>query len=279
MPLLLNPVGVTGNVESISPFGQPATAAYSPSSTSAAYTLGSNVAQSNLMASPYNVKLADLVNATNRAAQSAANASRLGPQGAAIQNQILGNVAAGAAGKLAPGTINTMEDVAAQRGVAGGFGVDSPNINAALLRSLGLTAEEQQAKAASQYSQLLAENPSAPIYGMQNLLVSPGEYASVASAQAAAQRPTTVSGGGGGGGGGRTGGGYVPSAAESNMVPYGGGYPGAGTATGSKYSASGDYTWEDMLAELYGQNNVAGGLAASTGPQSAEEYDIWSQMG
>lgn len=45
------------------------------------------------------------------------------------------------AGKVSSGTINELADYGAQRGAGGGFGVDSPNSNASVMRALGLTSE------------------------------------------------------------------------------------------------------------------------------------------
>jgi hypothetical protein len=240
--------------------------AYRPSTTSNAYNLPSDTARSNLAASPFNVELSDLVNATNRAAQSAANASRLGPAGQAVQSQILGNIGAGARGELSPGAVSMMAQGAAERGIRGGFGSDSPNINASYLRALGLTSEDLQAKAAQQYGALLGENPSAPIYSPSTGFISPSQYASVASAQNAANAPRPMSAprvsfpGGGGGG-------YTPSAAEYNTAG-GGGYPGSG------YSGmSVPLTDEEWASEMGGGTTNT----ASTGGGLTEEdwYNVF----
>jgi hypothetical protein len=46
-------------------------------------------------------------------------------------------------GKVSSGTQNTLSQYGAERGAGGGFGVDNPNANAAVMRALGLTAEGQ----------------------------------------------------------------------------------------------------------------------------------------
>lgn len=243
---------------------QDSSSAFQPSATSNAYNLAGNTARSNLAATPYNTQLADVINATNQAAQQSANASRLGPQGQAVQGQILSNIGAGASGQLSPGTMNLIGTSMAERGARGGFGADSPNTNAALMRAFAITAEDQQARAASQYGQLLNENPSAPIYSAGNNLLSPGTYASVANAQ---------TGSGGGGGGGRAGGGgggvsYAPPApAPSVGVPYGGGYPGAGggAALNPYTDVSGAY---DAGAYATSSDVPANTLTTSTGSQN-----------
>ena len=205
----------------------PRGAGYQPSTTSNAYQLPSDTARSNLASSPYNIQLSELVNQTNRAAQSAANAARLGPQGQEVQKTLLTNAQREAEGLLDPETEQMLRAGIAERGGASGMGVDSPNLASAYRRALGLDITATEAAGQQQYLGLLAANPSAPIYSPSSGFITPGQYASVAEAQAAASAPAPVSvsrGGGGGGGGGR----YIPSAAEYNTVPYGGGYPGAG---------------------------------------------------
>ena len=65
------------------------------------------------------------------------------------------------AGKVSSGTTNTLADYGAQRGAGGGFGVDSPNSNAATMRALGLTAEGQvQQGITNSFSQQGIDNQS-----------------------------------------------------------------------------------------------------------------------
>lgn len=161
---------------------------YTPSYTSASYTaaepaanLATDTARSNLNASGYDVELTDLINATNRASQQAANASRLGTSGTAIQDQLVANTAANAQGYLDPSTLANIETNAAQQWGSRGFGVDTAAMSAAAERAMGLTSQGLEQQALTNYGTLLADNPSAPIYSMQDLLVSPTTYSNTAA--------------------------------------------------------------------------------------------------
>ena len=194
---------------------------YSATPNNPAYSLASNTAQSNLAAMPYSQSVADMVNAANQSAQQSANAGRLGPGGQAVQNQLLANAGSQAAGQISPGTVSTIEQAMAERGGGGGFAPDSPNTNAALMRMLGQTSEQQQAAGLAGYSTLLGDNPSAPIYSAGSNLVTPGQYANTAEAnQPAPTSAPRISGGGGGGSPAPT--------STSSTGGYGAGYPGAG---------------------------------------------------
>lgn len=146
--------------------------------------LATGAAQSNLAASPYNVQLADIINATNRAAQQAANAARLGPGGEQVQANILGNLQRTSAGLLDPATEAMLQSGIAQSYGGRGFGVDSPALASAYRRALGKTLEETQAGAAKQYEDLLAVNPAAPVYNAGELVMSPQTYTGAAEEQA-----------------------------------------------------------------------------------------------
>lgn len=202
------------------PGGGAANNPYSPNSQSNAYNLASRTAESNLASMPYNQSVADLVNAANRSAQTAANAARLGPAGQAVQTQLLGNAGAEAAGQVSPSTISMLQQGAAERGVAGGFGPNSPNMNASYLRALGLTSEGLQQQALGNYATLTNLNPGAPIYSAGTNLVTPGQYASVANSQTgtgggSAPRVSFPSGVGG----------AAPVTGTSPTGGYGAGYP------------------------------------------------------
>src|SRR5512147_1783427 len=120
--------------------GAPAATATGTTGGVLAGTLASDLAKSNLDASGYNTELTNIINELNRSAQQAANAARLGPAGQSIQNQLLSNTAANARGEVAPDVLQQLAMYGAQRGAAGGFGVDSSNTNAAVMRALGLTS-------------------------------------------------------------------------------------------------------------------------------------------
>lgn len=146
--------------------------------------LATGASQSNLAAMPYNVQIADIINATNRAAQEAANKARLGPGGEAIQSNLLTNLGRQSAGLLDPQTEAMLQSGMAQSFGGRGFGVDSSALAAAYRRALGQTIEGTEAAAAKQYEDLLAANPAAPLYNMENLMVTPQTYLSGAESNA-----------------------------------------------------------------------------------------------
>ena len=202
---------------------------------SSAYNLAGNTAASNLAGSGSMIQLADIINATNRAAQTAANNSRLGDAGVATQNNLLTNAQNESQGLLDPQTEQMLQQGIAAQGNASGMGVDSANLAASYRRALGQTINSTEQQAQTNYLALLAANPSAPIYDMSGQLVSPQTYSNTAANQAA----LAASGGGGASGGGRVGGGnpLTPTAAQANNVPSGGGYAGAGNSAGTWVNA------------------------------------------
>ena len=234
---------------------------------SSAYNLAGNTANSNLAASGSMIQLADIINATNRAAQTAANNARLGPQGVDTQNTLLTNAQQEAQGLLDPQTEQMLQQGIAAQGNASGMGVDSANLAAAYRRALGQTINTTEQQGQSNYLALLAANPSAPIYDMSGQLVSPATYASTA----AANLPSTGTGGGGGGGT-RIGGGNPVGAtpAQNNNVPYGGGYPGGA----GQYSTAPT----SVLDSLYASSYIPGGsspfgLISTGGGNTVDMFD------
>lgn len=151
-------------------------------------TMGAGAGQANLSAIPYNQSVSDWVNATNRAAQQAANASRLGPQGQQIQQNLMTNAERASAGLLDPQTEQMLRSGIAASGQYRGFGVDSPALAAAYRRALGqdITGTEQLGQ--QNYLQLLAANPSAPIYDAGNMVITPSQYAQAVLGQAGLNR-------------------------------------------------------------------------------------------
>ena len=147
--------------------------------------VGPNVSESNLASASGNTRLANLVNAVNQASQQAANAGRLGPQGEQIQANSLTNIERASAGLLDPQTESMLR--AGINENFGGGAVDSPALAAAYRRETGKTIEETEADAEKRYINMLAANPSAPVFDMGNLMVDPSVYASSASAEAARQ--------------------------------------------------------------------------------------------
>lgn len=154
---------------------------------SAASEIPTTTASANLAAAGYNVQLADIINATNRAAQQAANAARLGPQGQQIQGNLLANAERESAGLLDPQTEQMLQASIAARGIGSGQGVDSPALAAAYTRALGTNINALEQQGLQNYTSLLAANPAAPIYNMGDLLTTPGTIASAAANQAAIQ--------------------------------------------------------------------------------------------
>lgn len=197
LKLLLLIMPRLGGLQTAAPIATPATTAglvggmAPPSSTTvygqAPQTLAKDTAAGNLAAAPDMETLANLINQINEQNQQNLNKGRLGPQGEAIQNTILGNVAAGAAGQLTPSELRVLGLSAAERGANQGFGVDSSNISADFTNRYLKTVYDRQQDALKNYSVLLADNPSAPLYGMEKNLVSPDLYASTADAQAKLQ--------------------------------------------------------------------------------------------
>lgn len=260
----VSPVGGGGNVI-------PPTSIYGASPQ----TLATDTAASNLNAAGDITSLTNLINNLNAQNQQMLNASRLGPGGQTVQNQLLTNAGAQAAGQLPADVVNNALALGAQSGAGRGFGVDDPATNAAVKRALGLDTVALNQMGQQNYLGLLAANPSAPLWGGQNNLVTPGLYATTADAQArlqlqnqqfqeemaleyaklaAAQRA----------GAGRGGGGYGPataavtgarSASFPTTYPGGGIVPGTGVGTPYDYSmtpggasaaaSGGDRTYQD----------------------------------
>ena len=199
-----------------------------------AYNVAGNTALSNLGAAGYNVQLSNLINAQNQAMQQQANASRLGPEGQQTQQNLLDVAQRQSQGLLDPATEQMLQAGIAANGMATGMGVDSQNMASAYRRALGQDINATKSQGQSNYLARLAANPEAPLYDMSGQLVSPSTYASTAQAQAtlqeqqrqfdlalaeqarqanlkAQQQAAAQSRG------------RVPTAAEANTVPYGGG--------------------------------------------------------
>ena len=143
---------------------------------------------------PYGQMTAQQVNAQNRALQTQANQNRLGPSGVALQSTLLGNTQRKASGLLDPEIEQMLQQGIASSGVSRGMGVDSANLASAYRRALGLNINTIQEQALSDYSQLTADNPGAPVVGAQNFLTQP--------TTATASGGAALRGGSGGGGGG-----------------------------------------------------------------------------
>ena len=167
---------------------------------SLASQLGTLTAQGNLNALPYDQQLSSVINQTNQLAQQQANNSRI-PGEAGLEQQSSDDISAQLAGNLAPGTVSGIQDSMAQRYGSAGFGEDSAAISAAAERAMGLTAEQQVAAGQSGLTAATARNPSAPIFDMSNLMVSPGQYSQTAMQEAALRQAAARNSAGGGTGG------------------------------------------------------------------------------
>src|ERR1019366_9424518 len=137
---------------------------------SAAYNLAGNNANSNLAASGSMIQLADIINATNQAAQQSANAGRLGPQGVATQNSLLTNAQNQAQGLLDPQTEQMLQQGIGAGGNASGMGVDSANLAASYRRALGQTINSTEQQGQTNYLNLLSACPSAAVHAMSGQL-------------------------------------------------------------------------------------------------------------
>jgi hypothetical protein len=137
----------------------------------AAIAYGANFAQDsaeqNLAAQPSLEALSKMVNAINQQA----NLGRI-PGGAALEEQSSQNIANQLAGNLPDSFINNLQSGMAQRGATGGMGVDSPNMNAAALRSMGLESIDLQNQ--GQQNLNLAYNRAAPLWGVEQGMITPG---------------------------------------------------------------------------------------------------------
>ena len=150
---------------------------YTNPGTSAGLNLAGNAADQNLAAAPSLEALSQMVNQINRQA----NQSRI-PGGAALEEQSSQNIANELAGNLPDSFIQNLRTGMAQRGAAGGMGVDSPNMNAAALRGMGLESMDVQARGQANLG--AAYNRAAPLWDVSQGMVTPGLYESYTQHQA-----------------------------------------------------------------------------------------------
>ncbi len=105
------------------------------------------------------------------------------PNYMALTNQASQNALAHEQGQLTQGTKNLLWQQGAERGVGMGA-IDSPNNDAALLRALGLTAEQLQSQGAQERAGLYATTPTGPQFNPSSMLVTPKDEQDAASMQA-----------------------------------------------------------------------------------------------
>lgn len=169
------------------------------------------------------------------------------------------------AGRVSGGTVNQLAQTAAQRGVGGGFGADSPSSSAALLAALGLTSEGQQQQGASQFTSQIGAQPNVGLFDITPYLTTAAQqqsaqnaanvYASSPSPALAAQAAQTASQQGIGAG----------QSAVGNWQG-GGGATGTGAGVSGSGSGGGDsVNW-----------NAATGATGATDPNQA--FNNWFQQ-
>lgn len=84
------------------------------------------------------------------------------------------NIASGARGEIPQDVLTLLQQQGAERGVATGQGVGSPNTNAAYLRALGLTSIGLQDQALKNLGTLTGMIPRGPTFDPSTMLLSPG---------------------------------------------------------------------------------------------------------
>lgn len=141
-------------------------------------------AESNLNAAPYNLGIANLVNAANRAAQKSSLAQRI-PQGPQLEELSSENIGRELRGELSQSYLDNLYQNLSGLYGSRGYGVDTPALNAAAMRAIGIDTEKLQAAGQEHLTAALARNPAAPIFDYSKLLMSPAEYASIAASNAA----------------------------------------------------------------------------------------------
>lgn len=129
-------------------------------------------AQENLGGIGNLTSLADIINSINQGAQQAANVGRL-PGGAALQQRTSDVIGSELSGQLDPGVIALLQQQGAENGIGGGMGAGANATNAAYLKALGLTSQQEEQAGLSNLNLALAANPSAPLFNLSPFLVTP----------------------------------------------------------------------------------------------------------
>jgi hypothetical protein len=138
---------------------------YTPSNT-AQSGLAGQAAQQNIAAAPDIEALSQLINQINHQA----NQQRV-TGGADLEAQSSQNIANELAGNLTNAVVANDQVTGAQRGAAGGFGVDSPNMNAAVLRAMNLQSMDIQKQGQADLSS--AYSRAAPLFSAENAMLTP----------------------------------------------------------------------------------------------------------
>ncbi len=109
------------------------------------------------------------------------------PGYASTLSQLATNAGQQAQGQVPQDVVNQEAQFAAERGIRGGYGANSPNGNAALLAALGRTSIQQQQLGQQNFGNLVAQTPQAPIFDPSKFFVTPEQ-------QQAAQTASNVYG-------------------------------------------------------------------------------------
>jgi hypothetical protein len=104
------------------------------------------------------------------------------PNYQAMVAQQSGNIGSELQGKLPQDVINQITQRAAERGVATGTS-GSPNENAEMLRSLGLTSLGMEEQGASDLQRAIGETPNPGLFSPESMLVSPEQQQAATAAQ------------------------------------------------------------------------------------------------
>lgn len=117
----------------------------------------------------------DLTVGADQAAAAGAQSELLAnlPDYSGMLNQATTNVGQELQGQLPQDVVSQLQSNAAERGVAGGFGVNSPNNNAAFLRALGLTSLGEMQQGQQGFGQLVQETPQGPQFNPSTMMVTP----------------------------------------------------------------------------------------------------------
>ncbi len=128
--------------------------------------LAGEAARANIAAAPDLSRLSELITQINHMA----NQNRV-TGGAALEQASSQNIADELAGNLPASFIGNLQSNMAQRGGAGGFGVDSANTNAAALRSMGMESMARQAQGQSDLN--AAYSRAAPAFDVNQAMLTP----------------------------------------------------------------------------------------------------------
>jgi len=198
------------------------------------------------------------------------------------------------AGKVSSGTINTISQQAAERGISSGIAGSQAN-QSDLLRALGLTSQGLQATGATQLQQMIAASPKVNLFDYKSYLTSPGDVQSAqyaantigsaadpATAAQAAQNAAlsgVSSGLSAAGSSPGVSGGSSGSSIASLLSSILGGGSAAGVGVGSLFGNSGalgggnsNMNFNDWYNQVYGAGGATPSASDYTGDESFSPY-------